>query len=106
MEKPPLEKIIEKLEQLDARAWKLETDYCFITKVSGLTVHVFKFEDLERTRYKLELVDDDGYQRVSYTSYNAEEKDMLEGFYKNISQKYHQVKEEEFKEMINNLLTD
>jgi hypothetical protein len=51
-------------------------------------------------------VDDDGYQRVSYTSYNAEEKDMLEGFYKNISQKYHQVKEEEFKEMINNLLTD
>lgn len=106
MENPPLEKIITKLDKIDARAWKLEALYCYITKASGLTVRVFKFEDLGRTRYKLELVDDDSYQRVSYISYNAEEKDMLEGFYNDISNKYHKVKSEEFKEMMDNLLSD
>ncbi len=106
MEKPPLEKVIEKLEKLDARAWKRETFDCYTTKISGLTVHILQFTDLERIMYKLELVDDDGYQRVSYTSYNEEQKGMLKNFYESVSEEYHKVKGKEFKEMIDNLLSD
>lgn len=106
MEKPLLEKVIKKLEKLDVRAWRRETLDCFTTKASGLTVHILRFTELEKIRYKLELKDDDGYQRISHTSYNKEEKDMLERFYENINEKYNKIKEEEFKEMINNLLSD
>lgn len=93
MEKPPLEKIIERLEKLDLREWDRECDTTLITKTGGLILYLTKGGyknriDGDRIRYELIIRKIEKNAGCIEYSYNKKEKslrDKLEKLYEKIS---------------------
>ncbi|MDP2906841.1 MAG: hypothetical protein Q8O03_02775 [Nanoarchaeota archaeon] len=92
MEKPPLEKIIEKLEKLDIREWDKECSTTLITKTGGLRFYLTKggFKNIldgDRIYYELIIRKTDKNAGCIKYSYDGNEKTLrekLENLYKKI----------------------
>lgn len=108
MEKPPLEKIIEKLKQLDIHEWRWhESKYSgseFIAKVYGL---IFYMSICDKYHY-LVIHDWEGNLIAEYhkRSKNSFEEKEIKSFYNNLHERLKTQKTAEFSEMLDEFLSE
>lgn len=106
MEKPPLEKVIEKLEKIDIQAWERD-GVTFTARVSGLKVRLQVYKDpLNTTCSRIYIGSEDGTRQISYDAKNKTEKDMIKGIYEKTCKKYDELKDKEFGERLDNFLSE
>lgn len=123
MEKPELEKVIEKLEKLDLREWKEkkqepivyeERHYEFIANINGLVFSIYvsrKSREFRKDLYYpcLSITNNEGTMRIDYNS----EKDIpsvpMLRFHKKIkdylSDDFKEKQRKEFEERLNDFLS-
>lgn len=115
MEKPPLEKIVEKLEKLDLERWEWKYGYTgptFCTKIGNLKVYVREEKNFGTfvNKYYHSLVIENRDESVSISYYNknnqsVEEKEIGQ-LYKKLYSNLKEIREKRFEEAINEFLSE
>lgn len=108
MEKPLLEKIIEKLEKIDIRGWEYTTahgDFIFTTINSGLKFRLSLITDPPMPyKYHFDVIDENKDKKIEYG--HKAEKELIKRFYEKIKQEYDKFVENEFQEKLDNFLSE
>jgi len=103
MEKPPLEKVIERLEKLDIREWEHD-DNVFKARYGGVSILLDSYRDMGMTFSHIEIVSDDRSNRLRYEAKGKSDKNAIKNFYDRLYQRYREFKDKEFEEKIKSLL--
>ncbi len=108
MEKPPLEKVLEKLGKIDIGGWEhTEDNYysIFTTSINGLKVRLSLYSDSPLPKqYRLEIKDERGPRKIEYNHKSG--KELIKNFYEKIYQTYEKFTENEFQEKLNSLVSE
>jgi len=107
MEKPPLEKLIKRLEELDIHEWQYEDSGYgkrLKTKSSGLTFYLYRVKDITSVYY-LDIMNECQSKKVSYKS-NKKSEGGVKKFYETVSDKRNKIEEEDFNEKVNRWLSE
>ncbi|MDP2906838.1 MAG: hypothetical protein Q8O03_02760 [Nanoarchaeota archaeon] len=104
MERPPLEKLIERLEKLDIQEWKYEYytyGHQLVARTNGLIIPLYHKGD-----YQIKIMSDQRHKEISYQPANKTEKDMLKKFCEKIAKSYEELREKELQERIDSFLSE
>lgn len=105
MEKPLLEKIIERLEKLDIREWERDGNR-FNARHSGLLIHLHVYKDMGMLNCHIEIINEGNDNELCYEAKCKADKNIIKNFYDKICKRYHEFKDREFEDKVRNFLSD
>lgn len=107
MEKPSLDQVIKKLEELDIREWGREDNYygkMFIARIGPLRVYTFKWEKYHQI--SISNINQDLWVKYYNEKNDSDEEKKIFGFYTKICKEYEEYKKKEFDEAIKQIFSD